>query len=49
MRKQLYKEVAKSLFQDMYGQRRRLPHCIVAQVRLIWPSPTGLYMGFRLK
>ena len=48
-RKRCYREVAKCLYEDLYGKRRRLPHCIVARIRAIWPSETGLYMGFKLK
>ena len=29
------------------GERRKLPNCAVARVRQIYPSDTGLYMGFK--
>ena len=48
-RKRCYREVAKDLFEDLHGKRRRLPHCIVARIRAIWPAETGLYMGFKMK
>ena len=48
-RKRCYREVAKGLFEDLHGKRRRLPHCIVARIRAIWPAQTGLYMGFKMK
>ena len=29
------------------GERKRLPHCAVAKIRQIYPSESGLYMGFK--
>ena len=48
-RKRCYREVARDYFTNLHGKRRRLPHCIVAAIRAVWPSETGIYMGFKLK
>jgi hypothetical protein len=29
------------------GERRRLPNCVVAKIRQMYPSNSGLYMGFK--
>ena len=43
-RKRLYQDCASKL---SYTFRRPLPDCLVGMVRGIWPSATGLYMGYK--
>jgi len=43
-RKRLYQDCAIKL---SYTFRRPLPDCLVGMVRGIWPSATGLYMGYK--
>jgi len=43
-RKRVYQDVACKL---KYTYRAPLPECIVAYVRSIWPSETGVYMGYK--
>ena len=49
MRKFWYKKIF--ICQDFgvleKGERKRLPHCAVAKIRQIYPSESGLYMGFK--
>jgi hypothetical protein len=47
-RKALYRTAFSKLDFNDYeeGQRRRLPHCLVARIRQIYPSGSGSYMGF---
>ena len=44
-RKRMYRHGAAEL--GFLRLRRPLPNCYVAAVRCIWPSATGLYMGFK--
>ena len=49
LRKYFYKKVFVCLDFGVLekGDRRRLPNCAVAKIRQIYPSETGLYMGFK--
>jgi hypothetical protein len=49
LRKYFYKKIFIALDFGVLerGERRRLPNCAVARVRQIYPSETGLYMGFK--
>ena len=44
-RKRMYRRGAAEL--GFLHERRELPHCFVAAVRCVWPSFTGLYMGYK--
>lgn len=48
-RKKLYKACFHAMdFGPMgEGERRKLPTCLEAKIRQIYPSETGLYMGYR--
>ena len=53
-RKRMYREIWGNLSRDLEfedGENRysriKLPNCSYALVRMIWPSSTGRYMGFR--
>lgn len=48
-RKHMYKRVFMTLDFGVLepGERRRLPNCAVAKVRQLFPSSSGLYMGFK--
>ena len=43
-RKRCYRKVAINVL--MYTLRAPLPDCFIARVRSVWPSATGIYMGF---
>ena len=49
LRKYFFKKVFVSLDFGVLevGERRRLPNCAVTKIRQIYPSETGLYMGFK--
>lgn len=46
-RKRMYRNGAAEM--GFLRMRRQLPHCYVAAVRCIWPSPDGRYMGFKAR
>ena len=50
MRKKLYKRSFYALNFGVHerGERRRLPKCVEARVRQIYPSTSGIYMGFQV-
>ena len=43
-RKRCYRALAIQVYHFEF--RQPLPHCVVAAVRTLWPSATGVYMGF---
>jgi hypothetical protein len=48
MRKAAYQEAWRRLNgQGQWHVRSPLPHCVVALVRMAWPEPSGVYMGFK--
>ncbi len=48
-RKRLYKRVFNAMdFGELErGERRRLPHCVCAVIRQVYPDETGCYMEFK--
>lgn len=44
-RKRCYRHVAIRVL--AYTLREPLPHCVVTRIRIVWPSITGVYMGYK--
>lgn len=44
-RKRCYRHVAIRVL--AYTLREPLPHCVVTRIRIVWPSTTGVYMGYK--